>query len=81
MSGSQLGTHICLFKVERRWDEDSGRGGRLLSPTKSYVSRLQPARRVHDRAESLQLNVHHDGVIDFCLALQQFFTGTQPVWG
>lgn len=80
MSGSQLGTHIRLFKVERRWDEDSGRGRRSLGPSKSYVSRMQPARCVHDPTESLQLNVHSDSGIDFCFPLQQFFTDMQPGW-
>lgn len=45
MSGSQLGTYIRLFKVERHWDKDaaSGRGRQSLSPSKSYVSGIQPA--------------------------------------
>lgn len=46
MSGSQLGTHIRLFKVERHWDKDgaSGRGEQSLNPSKSYVSGIRPAQ-------------------------------------
>ena len=55
MSGSQLGTYIRLFKVERHWDKDgaSGGGRQSLRPSKSNVRGIQPA---HSGPHSLFMN-------------------------
>lgn len=84
MSGSQLGTYIRLFKVEHHWDKDgaSGRGRQSLSPSKSYVSGIQPAHHIHDPwISAIKQPLWQWNWFFFCLHYnnQSLFTDVLPI--